>query len=228
MKFMNRISKKIKDLTLKRQWLGLRTPLMSVFLTVLLLGTVACGGRGDGNGSLPPEFESRTDADKVAYMMKQASPDSVARFICNAALGRVPGARIDSINMATLYAYENYKDSTLVAFSEEFDRYSSALPLADKMRIYAMAGTVDPQGLGYQLGLDYMNDIRERKMSVQDIRAEQKAFKAACGADHDTYSRFLIGFKTVLRLDSVDRKHPDVYRAFINYDEANTEIPSAN
>ena len=65
-----------------------------------------------------------------------------------------------------------------------------------------MAGVEDPQGLGLQLGLEYMQSVRENNLSVDDVKRELKAFKQACGNDSNTYKRFIIGFRTVLEADS--------------------------
>ena len=79
-----------------------------------------------------------------------------------------------------------------------------------------MAGNIDPQGLGYELGLEYVTHIRENKMSVDDIRRELNAFKEACVNDSDMYNRFMKGFKTVLKVDHGKDLPEEVYNAFIN------------
>ncbi len=150
--------------------------------------------------------------------MKNTTPDSVARFICRAALGQIEGVRIESLGIATSYAYEKYNGKDLDSFGDEYDSFVASLPLADKMRMYAMAGVVDPQGLGLQLGLEYMQSIREKNLSVGDVEKELKAFKTACGGDSTTYERFLIGFKTVLEADKGKDMPKAIYDKFINYE----------
>lgn len=149
-------------------------------------------------------------------MMRNSTPDSVARFICNASLGKVKSAKIDTLAIAVAYAYQNYNDSDLIVFSREFDDFSANLPLNEKMKVYSMAGNIDPQGLGYELGLEYVTHIRENKMSVDDIRMELNAFKEACVNDSDMYNRFMKGFKTVLKVDHGKDLPEEVYNAFIN------------
>lgn len=184
----------------------------------LLAALASCGSGKEGQkGSFPDNFGTLDDARKVSFMMQNASPDSVARFLCDAALGKVPQGRIDTLATAAAYAYEHYTDSALMVFSQEFDDYSSNLPLDQKMRIYSMAGMSDPQRLGYELGLQYVSHIRESRMSVDDIRAELEAFKAACATDSATFRRFIKGFKTVLKVDHGKDLPEDVYNAFIDY-----------
>ena len=177
----------------------------------------ACGNSQKAQkGLFPDNFSALTDAAKTAHMMKVATPDSVARFLCNAALGKLPGARIDTLALAAAYAYEHYNDSSLMVFSQEFDDYSNNLPLGDKMKIYSMAGTTDPQRLGYELGLEYVSHIREERMNVADVRKELDAFKEACAQDTVTFTRFMKGFKTVLRVDHGKDLPEEIYNAFIN------------
>ena len=184
-------------------------------LACFLLAAVSCGRSNDGETtSFPPDFNSFSDSQMVEFVMKNASPDSVARFICNSALGKVTEGRIDTLAIAAAYAYEHYADSALMAFSKEFDSFSSTLPLADKMKIYAMAGELDPQRLGYQLGLEYVSHIRDSKMTVDDVRAEISAFKKACADDSITYIRFMKGFRTVLRADHGKDLPEAIYKAF--------------
>lgn len=185
----------------------------------LLAACCSCGSGSSGAAPFPAGFDALDDAAKVRFVMDNASPDSVARFICRAALGHVPEGRIDTLAVASAYAYENYADTALMLFSREFDSYSASLPLADKMRIYYMAGTCDAQRLGYELGLEYVGHIREAHMGVADIKSEISAFRDACRDDSMTYVRFVKGFRTALRADR-NRDLPDeVYREFSDLPE---------
>lgn len=191
--------------------------LSGISLAFMLLSG-ACHRNGEAAaGMSSADFNSSDDTTKVAYMMKSVSPDSVARFICDASLGKLPDVTLDTFAIAAAYAYENYNDSSLRIFSEEIDSYSANLPLPEKMKIYFMAGKSDPQRMGYQLGLEYVNHIRENRMSVEEISKEIAAFKAACADDSVTYNRFIKGFHTVLKLDHGKDLQEEVYEAFINY-----------
>ncbi len=183
---------------------------------ILALLISACGAKtGNDKAGLPNDFASLSDAQKVEYMMNNVSPDSVARFICDAALGKLPEARIDTFALASAYAYEHYNDSDLLVFSREYDDYAANLPLADKMKILAMAGQIDPQGLGYELGLEYVSHIRDAKMTVDDVRKEIEAFKDACANDSSTYVRFMKGFQTVLKVDHGKDLPEEIYKKFV-------------
>lgn len=196
------------------------------FLVFLVVGLIcsavmipACGRSGrNSQGVFPEGFNNMSDREKVVYMMENASPDSVARFICLAALGKIPGVKIDTVAMATLYAYENYTDTTLARFSSEYDQFVNDLALADRMRFYKLAGEIDPQGLGYDLGLHYVDQIREKKMTAKEVKGEIEEFRKACADDADTFNRFLIGFKTVLNIDKGKDLSQEIYTTFINYE----------
>ncbi len=187
-------------------------PLAAVALTL-----ASCSSRQTPAQTMPDNFDQFADTAKVAYMMDVVSPDSVARFICDAALGKSKVAAITAFPEASAYAYQHYADSSLIAFSQELDYYSANLPLADKMKIYSMAGQTDPQRLGYELGLEYVGYIRDNKANVEEVKKEIAALKSACGEDSLTYIRFLKGFKTVLQADRGKDLPEEIYNVFINY-----------
>lgn len=184
----------------------------------LSLMAASCGGRESADGAFGEGFDKLSDARKVAYVMQNAAPDSVARFICNAALGKVPGASIDTLATATLYAYEHYTDEAdLQTFSAAYDEYAASLPLDDKMRIMKMAGEVDPQGIGYELGLEYVDRIRRSHRSSEEVVREIEAFRKACSSDTMMFRRFLTGFKVALEVDRGKDLPDDIYTKFKNY-----------
>ncbi len=187
---------------------------LSVSAALLLL---ACGAKN--HPDFPNNFDKIGDAGRIAYVMKTESPDSVARFICDAALGRIEGAKIDTLATATLYPYEHYKDEDLATFANAFDSYSQSQPLPDKMRLYAMAGQINPQQLGYQLGVEYINNIRNRKMTPDEIDVEIKELRKACSKDPETYRRFVKGFKVALTMEQGNGISQEIYNRFSNLAE---------
>lgn len=197
--------------------------LIPILMMVAILLIPACGGKDKNAGAFPDGFSSLSDEQKVSYMIQHVSADSVARFIIYASLGKVEGVKIDTLNNATLKAYETYTDTALQTFSWEFDRIAEELPLHDKMRLRALVGAEDPQGLGLTLGLEYMNQIRVKDMSVDQVLEELQAFKKASADDPDLYARFLIGFRTVLRYDKNSDMPKEIYSRFLNYDEEAVE-----
>lgn len=190
---------------------------IALFAMILLIP--ACGGKNNDKNAFPDGFDRLSDAQKVAYMMEHASADSVARFIIYASLGKIDGVRIDTLNNATLKAYETYTDTALQSFSWEFDRMAEELPLHDKMKLRALVGSEDPQGLGLTLGLEYLNQIRVKEMSADDVLKELTELKKASADDPDLYARFIIGFRTVLRYDKNSDMPKEIYSRFLNFDE---------
>lgn len=189
-------------------------------LATLAIIAVSCGNGKDSAGDFPRDFNSRSDKEKVAYMMEAVTPDSVARFICDAALGDIPGVKIDTMAVAVSYVFEAYKDEDVInQFGGELDSYERSLPLDKRMQLLKISGDADPMGLGYQLGLEYVGKIREKSMTTDDIDKELKSFKKACGSDFDTYRRFVQGFKVALHEDAGKDFPQAVYNKYINMSE---------
>ncbi len=186
-------------------------------LAAIAIILASCSKKQTVAETLPEDFNHLPDTAKVAHMMDITTPDSVARFICDAALGKSKVATIDTFAIATAYAYQHYSDSCLISFSQELDDYSANLPLADKMEIYKQAGQSDPQRLGYELGLEYVNYIRNNHADVAKVKQEIDALRVACGEDSLMYLRFIKGFKTVLQADHGKDLPEDIYKMFINY-----------
>ncbi|MDE6023568.1 MAG: hypothetical protein K2G13_08720 [Muribaculaceae bacterium] len=195
------------------------TKLIPLALMSLIIALSACGGKSKSDNDFPEGFDKLSDQQKVAYMMQHASADSVARFIIYAALGKIDGVHIDTLNNATLKAYEAYTDTALQSFSWEFDRLAEELPLHQKMKLRALVGAEDPQGLGLTLGLEYLNQIRLKGMTADQVLEELTALKKESKDDPDLYARFLIGFRTVLRYDRNSDMPKEIYTKFLNFDE---------
>ena len=196
------------------------SPLSSLlFVSLLLLPLlVSCGKNKGGASSLPKDFNTIGDCGRVQYMISHTTPDSVARFIIYSALGRNENVRIDTLAIATNYAYEHLQGPDLDTFSSQYDSLIESLPLADKMSIYVKAGVEDPQKLGYRLGLEYMTSIRDGNKTVADVEKELKEFKRVCSHDPEMYRRFIVGFHTVLELDHGKDVPNDIYQKFRNYE----------
>ncbi|MBD5176909.1 MAG: hypothetical protein HDT05_05805 [Bacteroidales bacterium] len=187
---------------------------VALFSTAML---ASCGGDKDGSGNFPKDFNSKSDEAKVAYMMENASPDSVARFICRAALGEVPGVRIDTLATATLYAYETYKDENLQTFAQAYDSFADALPLDKKMTLRKLAAMDDPMALGYELGLEYVNSIRMDHKNAKTVEAEIASLKKVCAKnpeDSAMFPRFMKGFEVALKIDSGSDVPKEIYNKY--------------
>lgn len=198
------------------------TVMKKTMLWGALIGAAAlvasCGGKSDSGSDFPSNFATIGDAGRVQYMLGRVAPDSLARFIIYGALGRIDGARIDTLAIATNHAYERLRGDDLDKFSSEYDAVVEGLPLADKMKIYKLGGSEDPQGLGYRLGLEYMTSIRDGGKTAEEVERELKEFKKVCGTDTAMYRRFIIGFHTVLEVDHGTDVSEEIYNKFVNYE----------
>lgn len=199
---------------------------MKRIMKVLLGGAVllipaftlpGCGGEKKSASALAEALAGMNDAAKIHYMMNKVTPDSVARFICDASLGRLEGVKIDTLSMAALYAYENYKDEDLQSFQAAFDAYAENLQLPDKMKLRKLAASDNPDALGYQLGLEYVDDIRTGKMSSAQVESEIAALKKVCEQNPEdslTFHRFMTGFKVALDQDAGNGVPRQIYEKY--------------
>lgn len=194
--------------------------LLLAVVSILLIVVVSCGKKGDESATgLPSDFTKMNDEQRMAYMMRKADPDSVARFLCAASLGKVPGAKIDTLPIAYLYALEHYRGEDSDRFGMAFELALKELSLSDKMHTQFALGLADTLQVGYELGLGYVGQIRSSRMTIKDIDKELAEFKQTCGNDTATYRRFIKGFKTALAVDSGKDLSMDVYRKYISMPE---------
>lgn len=187
---------------------------LAVMLTLIVAG---CGNGKDNTSNFPKNFSGLSDSAKVEYMMSHVSPDSVARFICDASLGKIEGVMIDTLSNATLYAYENYHDDDLQSFSTAYDEYAEHLPLDEKMRLRKLAAQEDAMGMGYALGLEYVSMIRLDHKNASVVEAEIAALKRACDAEPEdslTFERFMKGFKVALQQDNGSDVPEEIYKKY--------------
>lgn len=186
-----------------------------VFVAALFI-PISCR-KSNTNGNFPEDFQSRPDEKKVEFLMESESPDSVARFIYSASLGKIDGVSLD-LNAASLYALENYKGEDLEKFAAEYDLFRDKLPLIDKMKFYQKEGMLDSLSVGLQLGLGYVASIRENKKSVKESKEEILKFKEACKNDSTTYRNFVIGLRYALKHDHGKDLDEKIYNEFINFE----------
>ncbi len=186
----------------------------------LALAISGCGKKDDTSGSsLPADFNKKTDSEKIAYLMRTTTPDSVARFVMDASLGRIKGVQIDSLAMVELYIVSNYDSQKQLEYAEESVRLKDQLTLAQRMKLFKKGSAEDPIGFGLDLGLGYLSIIREKNLSANDVDKEIKEFKKECKEDTATYRRFVVGFTEALRQDKDKDVKKEIYDRFINLDQ---------
>ena len=196
-----------------------RSTITRIFIFVMLLTfTMTACKKSETEVKLPADFQNYTVDEKMEYVMTKETPDSVARFVINASLGRIPGVELD-LNAANLYALDNYQPKDAEIYSGEYTVMVQKLPLREKMKYYYMEGFQDSIQVGYHLGLEYLTYIRENKKNVKNMKEEVKKFKEILQQDTATYRRFLVGLKIALENDRGVDLDEDIYNEFINYDD---------
>ena len=180
----------------------------------IAVGFSGCKKKEEAN--LPSSFSSLSTDEKMEYLMKNLPPDSVAIFICDAAMGKNNDSRIE-LGEAVAYAYNNYKEADQITFDEAFNRYGEKLPLYEKNKFYNLANLMDPDVFGYEIGLKYVGTIREESKTVKEVKEEVDRFMKECKNDPETYKRFMKGFKEALQYDRGHDLDEQIYTQFISY-----------
>lgn len=173
-------------------------------------------GAEQTEAGFPADFNKRTDEDKVAFVMRTCTPDSVARFVMDASLGRLKGIQIDTLSNAELYVFSNYNSEMQQKYAEESVRLKEQLTLAQRMQLFKKGSVDDPISFGLDLGLGYLARVRERNLSADDVAKEIKEFQKECASDTATYRRFTVGFTEALRQDKDKDVKKEIYDRFIN------------
>ena len=151
--------------------------------------------------------------------MANLPPDSVARFICDAALGKIENTKID-LPSSLAYAYEHYGEDDMVTFQVEMAAYEMELPLHEKVKFAKLSGVEDPDMYSYTLGLEYVGTIREEGKNVAQVGEELDQLRKECKSDPEFYKRFMKGFKTALHYDRHHDLEEKIYTKFISYPDS--------
>lgn len=205
----------------KTEWrfmlLKLRRRLL-VLGSVALLFMISCT-KNEVTASMPKDFNSLSTDDKMAYLMESMAPDSLAAFLCEAAMGKVHNVRIE-LPQARVYVYDHYNEDQIVEFESEIALYEKSLPLHDKVKFSKLTATEDPERYSYELGLGYVGYIRENKKSPQEVDDELAKLKSECRYDTAFYTRFMKGFKLALEYDRFHDLDEKIYQQFIIYPDS--------
>ncbi|MBD5283859.1 MAG: hypothetical protein HDS31_04565 [Bacteroides sp.] len=143
-------------------------------LAACALFVCACGGDKTSAEATVAPGANASDKEKVQYIAQTCGPDSLARFICYAALGKSNDGKIDSLAMAQLYALEIYQadDEKIARFSRVFDETVESLPLADSYRLTEMTGTLDDTQMPIDLGLHYGAKVKRDKIDPARVKTD--------------------------------------------------------
>lgn len=190
----------------------------TLFLGAAFLVLMSACSRGDG-ANLPDNFKNLSTEDQMDYLMANVAADSVARFVCNAAMGKVHNAPME-LQPAVSYAYEKYNEDDLVKFQMALQQFQDESPLNERVRLTKLLGVEDLDQYGYNLGLSYVGSIRVEQKDVAQIDKELELLRKECKTDPDFYKRFMKGFKTALEYDRHHDLDDKIYVKFISYPDS--------
>ena len=173
----------------------------------------------DVTSSFPGDFKSLPTDKKMEYLMANMRPDSVALYICDAAMGKKYDSRIE-LAEAKAYAYDHYNEEQILAFEQACSDYKEDLPLNEKVKFIKLEAAEDPDMYSYELGLKYIGKIREDKKDIKQVEEELDKLMKECQTDKDFYKRFMKGFKTALDYDRHHDLDDKIYLKFISYPDS--------
>ena len=169
---------------------------------------------------MPDNFQTMSTDEKMEYLMETITPDSLAVYIYESAMGNIYNSHIEP-REAIDYAYINYtRDEDQAAFYEAQEKYKSKLSLADKLKLFRATKEADPEEYSYYLGLKYVGEIREQGKQLQSVNKEIENFAKECKSDPEFYKRFIKGFKTALQYDRGHDLDETIYTQFISYPDS--------
>lgn len=161
------------------------------------------------------EIKNRPDSLKVRSMLDaRMSMDSIAVLVTNIAVGDVPGVTIDNLADIDSYLYMNRSEKDYEVYTLAMDSYAKTLPLSKRFRFYKKSPLIDKDKMGYQLGLEYVSEVMDRKLTIGKVDNEIAEFRRECGEDEDTYNRFLKAFKVGLETRSPDEVPAEILQNY--------------
>lgn len=170
----------------------------ALFLLTLLMGACSSSNQEQEN-ALPADFASMNDTAKLGVLVRQGlSPDSIALYVLHTAEGRNPGVKFTDYANMDVYLYGALGDEGFNSYRIAYDDYVATMPLVPKLKQLQASPDHDPQSVGFELGLEYINQVLDQKMTIGKVDREVAELHRALGQDEDTYSRFLQGFAAAI------------------------------
>ena len=141
--------------------------------------------------SLPKDFKSFSDNEKINWLIMTLSPDSIARFICDSEIKTDTIKLLSNFSESIRKIYNQYNDSSKIVFGLSLNEYAASLPAISKMQLYKIAAIDNPRQLGYL----YAEDCRKNKVAEEKIIKELSALQRICANDSDYFFNFLKGMQ---------------------------------
>ncbi|MBD5232398.1 MAG: hypothetical protein HDS66_09670 [Bacteroidales bacterium] len=189
-----------------------KTLLVLIILAGALLTACKSGETQDASlADMTREIANKPDSLKVKQLLEARIPmDSVAVIVTKMAIGEVPGVNIDNLADIDAFLYMNRSEKDYEVYTLAMDSYSKKLPLSKRFRLYKKSPLIDKDKLGYQLGLEYVSDVIDRKLTIGKVDKEIAEFRRECGEDEDTYNRFLKAFQVGINTRSPEEIPADI------------------
>lgn len=192
---------------------------LAILAAVVLIGLAGASCSKKNKNGLPDNFATLPPEGQMAYLIESMPLDSVARFICETAMGKAGDARIE-LQPAVEYAFGNLPEDSAAVFWNALMAYKLELPLNEQVRLTKLMGFEDMEQYGYDLGLSYVGEIRVEQKDINTISEELSSLQQECKSDPEFYKRFMKGFKTALEYDRHHDLDDKIYLKFISYPDS--------
>lgn len=143
--------------------------------------------------------------------MREFSPDSLAVIICKSVLGELgEEKKISDLRGSLIYIVENYNDSSLQVFNQKLQNYTDTVQTKTRFKIYSLAAEGNEIRLGYQLGLEYLDSIKENKMTAEEVINNISYFSENY-EDSSKYNNLLQGFSVAVNPEIAGNAGREIY-----------------
>lgn len=194
-------------------------------IAAIVSSMASCGSSDSGSSaldkSLPSDFASLPDTSKVRVLLdKGVAPDSLAVYMCEVAEGKHGNVRISDYMEVDTYIYEKLGEEGFGIYRMAFDSYAASMPLVSKMKLYTASSLGDLDRMGYELGLEYVNQVLDKHLTIGKVDREVAELRRACDNDEDTFNRFLRGFAAGISTRAPGEVPAEIVEAYGTVDPA--------
>lgn len=178
-----------------------RTIILILFSFILSASVLGCkNGKAIDRDKLFSELKGQEDTIIIKTLSTILRPDSMANFLCEAALGKIPNIKMKSFNNNVIYAYNLYPDSLRSTFLQSIDNFADNSNSQDKVALYILAGGNDLKRTGFKFGREIFSRIKNNSEDSLSVFREIIEFQKQLVAEND-FNEFYIGFKTASNLE---------------------------
>lgn len=149
---------------------------------------------------LPTDFAAQSDTAKIGILIDRGiGPDSIAHFVAGSLEGKHKDVTFRNLDEVEAYIFERMGNENATAYTMSLEIYIQQLPLDVRYRLKMDSPLTEVEKLGYELGLEFTNQVINQNMTKGQVDHEVANLRRACGDDEETYEHFLTGLAAGLK-----------------------------